>query len=118
MSVQSLTLNIPEELYHRIKERADQTQRSVEDETLDLLATVVPVVDELPADLAEAISPLALLDDEALVRAVQSRLPADTSGQLEELHLKRQRAGLTADEEQTLALLTRQYERAMLVRAH
>jgi hypothetical protein len=36
---------------------------------------------------------------------------------LEELHLKRQREGLTEGEEQTAAALLRQYERALLVRA-
>jgi plasmid stability protein len=117
MTVQSLTLNVPEALYHRLKRRAEQTHRPVEDEALDVLAAGVPVADELPPDLVEAISPLALLDDEALERAAGSRLAAEAAAQMEELHLKRQRQGLTDAEAQTLAALVRQYERAMLVRA-
>ena len=77
----------------------------------------MPIADELPPDLAEAISPLALLDDEALWRAARSHLPAEASSQMEKLHLKRQREGLSEAEQQTLAGLVRQYERAMLVRA-
>jgi len=77
----------------------------------------VPVANELPADLAEAISPLSLLDDESLWRAARTRLPAESATQLESLHLKRQREGLTEAETQTLSGLVRQYERTMLVRA-
>jgi hypothetical protein len=42
---------------------------------------------------------------------------AKAAAELEALHLKRQREGLTDVETQTLARLVRQYERAMLVRA-
>src|SRR5438874_729639 len=117
MTVQRLTLDVPKPLYYRLKERAEQAHRTVEDETLDVLATAVPLADELPADLAEAVSPLALLDDQALWRAARTTLAAEAAARLEELHLKRQCEGLTEAENQTLALLVRQYERAMLVRA-
>lgn len=76
-----------------------------------------PVADELPADLAEAILPLSLLDDGSLWRAARTRLSAESAEQLESLHLKRQREGLTEAETQTLSGLVRQYERTMLVRA-
>ena len=117
MAVQSITLNLPSALYNRLKRRAEQTRRTVEAELLEVVATAVPIADELPPDLAEAISPLALLDDEALWRAARSHLPAEAASQMEELHLKRQREGLSEAEQQTLAGLVRQYERAMLVRA-
>jgi hypothetical protein len=57
------------------------------------------------------------LDDEALWRAARTRLPADAVEELERLHLKRQRQGLTASEDEQVAALVRQYERVMLVRA-
>jgi plasmid stability protein len=117
MTVQSLTLSIPELLYEQIKNRAAERDRSVEDETLELLANAVPGIQELPKDLAAAIAPLELLDNEALVRAAQSHLPPDVAQILESLHLKRQREGLTAAERETLSALVLQYERAMLVRA-
>ncbi len=113
----SVHVNLPSALYNRLKRRAEQTRRTVEAELLEVVATAVPIADELPPDLAEAISPLALLDDEALWRAARSHLPAEAASQMEELHLKRQREGLSEAEQQTLARLVRQYERAMLVRA-
>jgi hypothetical protein len=89
----------------------------VEAELLEVVATAVPIEDELPPDLAEAVASLTLLDDQALWQAARSRLTATASAQMEALHLKRQREGLTEAEAQTLAGLVRQYERAMLVRA-
>jgi hypothetical protein len=112
-----VTVNVPSALYDRLERRAVQTHRTVEDVLLDVLATAVPVADELPSDLADALSPLTLLDDAALWRAARSHLPTEVAAQLEALHLKRQREGLTDSETETLARLVRQYERAMLVRA-
>ena len=117
MTVQSVTLNVPRALYDRLERRAAETHRTVEDVLLDVLVTAVPLADELPSDLAEALSPLTLLDDAALWRAARSHLPTEVAAQLEALHLKRQREGLTDSETETLARLVRQYERAMLVRA-
>jgi plasmid stability protein len=117
MTVQSVTLNLPDILYNRLRHRAEQTHRTVEAELLEVVATAVPIEDELPPDLAEAVASLTLLDDQALWQAARSRLTATASAQMEALHLKRQREGLTEAEAQTLAGLVRQYERAMLVRA-
>jgi hypothetical protein len=47
----------------------------------------------------------------------QTHLPADAAARLEELHLKRQREGLTEQQENEAAALIRQYERVMLIRA-
>jgi plasmid stability protein len=117
MTSQILTLKLPDALYTRLRERALQANRTVEDEMLDVLATAVPLAGELPADLAEAISPLALLDNQALLRAAHSHFAPEAAARLEELHIKRQRVGLNEAEGQSLAGLVRQYERAMLVRA-
>ncbi len=117
MTSQSVTLNLPEPLYDRLKRRAEQSHRTVEAELLEVVASAVTVADDLPADLADTIAPLALLDDEALWRAARSHLPTAAAAQMESLHLKRQQEGLSAIDTQTLTGLVRQYERAMLVRA-
>jgi hypothetical protein len=75
------------------------------------------MMDAVPADLAEAIAPLSLLDDESLWRAARSALAPEKVALLEELHDKRRREGLTEAEAQTVAGLLKEYERAMLMRA-
>ena len=117
MTVQVVTLHVPSPLYEQLKRRAAQAQRTVEAELLDVVATAVPVGDDLPTDLAGAISPLALLDDAALWRTARSHLSAEAVAQMEDLHLKRQREGLDDAEAETLTGLVRQYERTMLIRA-
>ena len=117
MTAQTLTLSMPQLLYQRLKERAEQSNRTVEDETVDVLAAALPTADALSADLHEAVAPLALLDDAALWRAARSGLAEEARTRLEELHLKQQHSGLTEGEAQTTATLVRQYERALLVRA-
>jgi hypothetical protein len=51
----------------------------VEAELLDALATALPIGDELPAELAEAVSPLAILDDQALWQAARSQLLSEAA---------------------------------------
>jgi plasmid stability protein len=117
MTTQTVTLDLPGTLYHQLKQRAERSHRTVEDELLELLAAAVPAADELPVDLTEALSPLQVLDDETLWRAARSHFAAEAASQLETLHLKQQRDGLSEAEDQTRTVLVRQYERAMLVRA-
>jgi plasmid stability protein len=117
MTSQTLTLEVPAVLYCQLKQRADHAQRSVEAETLELLAATVPATEELPANLQQALTPLALLDDEALRHAAHSRLGTEAAAELEALHFKQQREGLTEAETQRRIELINQDKRAMLVRA-
>jgi hypothetical protein len=85
---------------------------------LDLLASAVEGADELPPYLAEPLAALPLLSDEALWRAARSRLSPEAAEELENLHFKRQREGRSRAEAQRARFLLRQYDRAMLIRAH
>ncbi|MFO0968491.1 MAG: hypothetical protein U0793_34165 [Gemmataceae bacterium] len=116
MSTQDLILHIPEPLYRSLKRQADQASRSIEEETLELLASAVPCDPPLK-DSAEIRDSLQVLDDASLWKAARGRLAAEVSADLETLHHKRQREGLTPAEETTLAGLMRHYERHLLVRA-
>jgi len=117
MTFHSITLDLSNTLYTRVKQRTAQTQRSVEDELLDVLASALPADDDLPADLTEALAPLALLDDDALWRAARTHFPPTAAARLEALHLKRQSEDLSDAENAAVAKLVRRYERAILVRA-
>lgn len=117
MTVQAITLNLPETVYNWLKQRAKQTDRTIEDELLETVATAMPLTEALPDDLDEAVSHLHLLDNQALWRAARSHLSAELAATMEQLHLKRQREGLIETETQTLNKFVYQYERAMLIRA-
>lgn len=117
MNLQPVTLSLPKSIYNRLRQRAEQSRRSVEMELLDVVATAMPDNEDLPGELAAAIADLKLLDDEALWRAARSHLDPKPGAQMEALHIKRQSEGLSESESQTLDGLVRHYERAMLVRA-
>jgi plasmid stability protein len=117
VSTQSILLRLPDPLYERLKHRADQAQHSMEDELIDVLATAVPVADELPSDLEEMLTSLETLDDADLWDAARNHLSAEAAEQLEQLNFKRQREGLTSTEAEEADVLLRRYERLMLVRA-
>jgi len=118
MAQQTLILNIPDDLYHRLQQRAEFSRRTMEDELLDLLTTAM-VDDEIPADIQEAVAALASLDDAVLWQTARdSHLTPEQAEEVEELHFKRQREGLTNSEQQRLTWLMHQYDKALLVRSH
>ena len=117
MPEQPLTLKLPDPLFRLLQERAARSNREIEAEALEVLASGAASPGDLPPDLAAAIDPLPLLTDVELWRAAGNPLPAELAQEMERLHGKRQREGLTDVEERTLAQVVRQYERTMLVRA-
>lgn len=117
MAMQTLTINLPDERYEQLRERARSSQRSIQEALTALLVDALPVEHELPSALDAAIAPLALLSDEALWYAARTHLSADLVTDLEDLHLQQQREGLSEYDAAREARLLRQYERTMLVRA-
>ena len=117
MPSQTLTLELPEALYRLLKQRADNTRRSVEEESLQLLSASMPVHD-LPDELAKLVESLQSLDEPTLWKLGRGRLPAEASAELASLNAKQRRENLNAAEAERLAELLGQYERHMLIRAH
>lgn len=112
-----LTLNLSDSLYDKLRRRAEEAHRTIEEELQDLMAAGLAASEALDPDLEAAVTQLATLDDAALLRAARATLPAAAAEELETLHDKRQREGLTEEEARTAAALTRRYEHSMLVRA-
>lgn len=117
MTARAVTVSLPSSLYERLVRRAQRTHRTVEAELVDAVATLPDEPDELPADMAEAIVALHLLEDGDLWRAAEQRLAGDKANRIEELHLERQSEGLSASEIEELATLMKEYMRIMLVRS-
>jgi plasmid stability protein len=117
MADQAMYLNIPDDLYQRLKRRAEEMHRSVEEEALVALATSVPQKDELPHDWKELLDSMSALDDEALWQAAQNDLGRKANAGIRRLRAKRRTRGLTVAEQERLAELLRQEDKGMLIRA-
>ena len=117
MAQQTLTVTLPDDFYQRLKVRAEQVQHNIEDELVNLAAAALDN-EPIPLDIQEAVASLPVLDDTALWQAAHSRLSQAESDEVEALHFKRQREGLTDAEKQRLAGLMHRYEKALLIRSH
>jgi len=110
MAVHTVTLHLPSALYACVKQCAEQTGRTIEDQVLDILAAAMWTSEDLPA--------LALLDDAAPWCAARSQLDPSAGDRIAALHDQRQSEDVPYVTSTTLARLMRQYELAFLVRAH
>jgi hypothetical protein len=117
VTVHPVTVNLPEPLYERLARRAERSQRTVEAELVEAVATLPDEPDALAADMAEAIAALDLLPDEDLWRAAAHSLDPEKAAAIEELHHKRQSQGLSTSESEGLATLMKEYTRILLVRS-
>ena len=99
------------QLYLAFKEKMVQRPGQRTEPSLPDLA------EELPPELAEAVASLSLLNDAALRQAAQSRVADEAVERLDHLNRKRQAEGLSASEVEQQAVLVRQHERTLLIRA-
>jgi hypothetical protein len=111
-------LSIPDDLYQRLKQRAEETQRTVEAQLVKTIsAGLIVEEEELPTDITDALAALETADDEALWRAARSRVPLEMAREVQKLKRKQQRVNLTEAERQKLDELLHQYDLVMLIRA-
>lgn len=119
MSAHAVTLQLEAPLYDHFKRRAEQGRRSVEAEILDVVRSAAsPTGQQLPPELAEEISALTDLDDQALWQTARSHLPREAARRLETLNSRQKSEGLSEQEKDELSRTLYQYDRYMLLRAH
>lgn len=117
MTHQTITVHLPDILYHQIEERARRKHRSIEDELVAVVATALPTLEDIPSAITDEMDQLDYLTDKELYQVVETTLSSDEAAQMQALLLKRQREGLSAEEEAEAEGLLQRYDRMMLVRA-
>ncbi len=117
MPVQTVTLTIPETVYRRAKQAADVLQRPVEEVIVDTLASSLPLLDDVPAEMAGELAAMAYLSDEALEGLANNMMLESRQTTLHELLDKQGRGQLSEADQQALAALMAEYGRHMLRRA-
>jgi hypothetical protein len=81
------------------------------------MTAALPDGDDVPAEIAEAVAFLTQLDDARLWERARSRLADKALAELQSLHFKQQRVGLTRAERTRADDLCLQYDRTLLIRA-
>ena len=117
MSVQTVTLSIPEPIYQRARQAAEVLQRPLEDVIVDTLATTLPTLDDVPAEVAPELAAMAHLSDEALQGLANNAMAEERQELLSHLLDEQGRGELDEARQRELAALMAEYGRAMLRRA-
>ena len=116
MSEKIVTLSIPEALYERIQEEANDIHQPFESVMLDRLAVLFNRIDEA-TDVNKALEALDTFKDYELWAIVSRRLSPSDAGHLQELGSEEKRTSLTAEEQHQLDRLLSQVNRDMLLRS-
>jgi hypothetical protein len=117
MALKTVTLHLPESFYREIAQRAQQGQRTVEEELVAVVTSTLPDIKDLSEELVQALEQLKSLTDEELHQAAGITLPVSAQEEMQTLMFKRQREGLSPLENQEAERLTQRYQHIMLIRA-
>ena len=74
MSVQTVTLNVPDTVYQQIRRAAEKMHRPVNDVLVEAVIAAAPVASNSPSDLKSALAQMAFLNDAALWQAARATL--------------------------------------------
>lgn len=117
MTRQSLTIDLPESIYQRVKSRSQRMQRSVAEEVVAVITDALPPDDQLDPELEEELATLELFTDDELLQAARVTVPQEYAEEMQRILDQQQSIGLTISEQERASQLTRYYDQVMLTRA-
>ncbi len=85
MSETTVTVQIPQPLYHRLEQTATRLQKPVKDFLADTLQAVLPPTEDIPADIQAELAALNDLDETALHNVAGSEMALDEQQSLDYL---------------------------------
>lgn len=117
MSMQTVTLNVPDTVYQQIKRAAEKLHRPVNDVLIEAVIAAAPVANDASSDLRSALAQMAFLNDAALWQVARTTMTPAQRTRLEALHDKQQREGLSVAERSEDQALLSLYRETVLLRA-
>jgi len=114
---QTVTLTLPDKLYSPVRRMAEATHQPIEEVLLTALQATLPPLDGLPPDLANALTPLEALNNEALWAVMLETVPVEQQRALDDLLRRNQAEGLSEAERDQLTALQRAADLVMLRKA-
>jgi hypothetical protein len=114
---QTVSVELPEPIFRRLRHIAELTQRSVEEVLATTIDAALPQTPGVPVEVADDLAALALLSDAALWSAAESTLAPEDQRRLKQLTQDGESRQLSEAEEAELAQLIDAYDRAVLRRA-
>jgi hypothetical protein len=118
MSRPVLTLELPEDVYERIRRAAKGMKQPVEKVLVDIVRAATPSLEKVPADYRAELESMEDLGDDELWGISRSRFALAKQGRMQRLRDKNQRGELTDRKRQALAELRSAGDRLMLRRSY
>ncbi len=117
MTIQTLTIDLPESVYKQVQLQSRHSQRTVAEEVVAVVISALPIDEKIASDIAEELDALEFLSDEELWNAARAQVAQESSDRLQLLLEKQQREGLTRVEQVAAQRVSHYHDRVMLVRA-
>ena len=119
MTTDTVAIQVPQSLYHRLERMADLTQRPLESLVVQALSSSIPLLpDDLPPAMRDALVALERLSDDELQQEAGATFPAEQYEQYAALREKRRARTITAPEQATLAHLAQEADLLTLRKAY
>jgi hypothetical protein len=117
MTIQSVTVKLPENIYRQIRRAARKARRPLDDVLAEAVSAAAPMMETSVAPLRFALAQMSYLNDAALWQAARASLSAKQRSRLALLHTEQQRRSLTPEERTEEEALMTLYRETILVRA-
>lgn len=117
MNMQTVTIQLPKNTYERIRNAARAQKRTLENLLQDAVSAGLPLVDDLPPELAGEITAMTLLNDQALRQVAGRKIPAARQKKIDRLLDEKQAGQLNKVGQKELDILLAEVEHIILVRA-
>ncbi len=117
MSLQTITLTMPEPVLGRVKRSADALRRPLEEFIVETLNAALPRIDDIPPQMSDELAAMRELSDEKLWAMARSMMPAKQQARLRALSAAQRERALAPDELQKLDALLQTYGRTTLRKA-
>src|SRR5215470_12359928 len=101
-SQSSLTLDLPPEIYERVRRAAKGMKQPLEQALVNIVKAATPSLEKVPVEYRAALEAMEDLSDDTLWKMAQSRLTPARQRRLANLLDKSQRGELTDRERQAL----------------
>jgi len=118
MTVQTITLRLPESLYRTARQMALVTKRPIETVLQDSLAAILPPLDDVGPDEAVELAGLALLNDPALWGEARALMTQAEQTEMQDLLARQGQGPLQPAEQSRLQELMHVYGRLTVRKAH
>jgi hypothetical protein len=117
MSMATVSIQLPDTLFRKLKRAADLTHRPVEEIAATSLEAALPTTPGLPADVADELAAMQVFSDAMLRAAVEPSISRAEQRRLEQLNAAAGERALTAAEAKEQQALIAAYNRSVLRRA-